>query len=74
VFRERAKKYLISGLEKGVPSLFVDVKGVYVDAKRMEIVGEILEETISQLEKDASLHDDGEYSPYRTGLTRLQTQ
>ena len=44
--------------------MFVDVKGVYVDAKRMEIVGEILEETISQLEKDASLHDDGEYSPY----------
>jgi len=40
--------------------LFVDVKGVYVEASKMEIVGEILEETITSLEKDASLHDDGE--------------
>lgn len=59
-FRNRARTYLVNGLERGVPSLFVDVKGVYVEASKMEIVGEILEETIVSLEKDASLHDDGE--------------
>jgi hypothetical protein len=58
-FRELTKTYLVSGLERGVPSLFVDVKGVYIDAERMRMVGEIVEEIIFQLEKDSSLHDDG---------------
>jgi hypothetical protein len=61
-FRNRARTYLVNGLERGVPSLFVDVKGVYVEAAKMEIVGEILEETIAALEKDASLHNDGKLS------------
>lgn len=59
-FRNRAKKYLIAGLERGVPSLFVDVKGLYTDADKLAIVGEIVEETVSNLEKDVSLHGDGE--------------
>ena len=58
-FRSRAKTYLIAGLERGVPSLFVDVKGVYTDAEKLAIVGEILEETVSKLEEDVSLHGDG---------------
>ena len=50
----------MNGLEKGVPSLFVDVKGVYVDASRMAIVGEILEDIVKSLENGSSLHGDGE--------------
>ena len=59
-FRQRARKYLVNGLEKGVPSLFVDVKGVYADSAKMAAVGEIVEEIISSLENETSLHGDGE--------------
>ena len=59
-FRPLARSYLINGLEKGVPSLFVDVKGVYIDyPEKMAVVGEIVEEIIGQLSKDLGLHDDG---------------
>jgi CII-binding regulator of phage lambda lysogenization HflD len=58
-FRARARAYLINGLERGVPSLFVDVKGVYSDPSRMSVVGEIFEEVISSLEKEISLHGNG---------------
>jgi len=61
VFRDLVKSYLITGLERGVPSLFVDVKGVYSSSNKMSIVGEVVEYIVSQLEKDASLHDDGEH-------------
>lgn len=57
-FRQLAREYLIAGLEKGVPSLFVDVKGLYTDGDKMKTVGEIVEDIVSQLEKE-SLHDDG---------------
>jgi peptide alpha-N-acetyltransferase len=39
--------------------LFVDVKGVYSDAAKMTAVGEIVEEVISQLQKEVSLHGEG---------------
>lgn len=48
----------MAGLEKGVPSLFVDVKGLYTDAGKMALVGEVVEEIVQKLEQ-GSLHDDG---------------
>lgn len=48
----------MAGLEKGVPSLFVDVKGLYTDAGKMAVVGEVVEDIVQKLEKD-TLHDDG---------------
>nr|XP_019044577.1 peptide alpha-N-acetyltransferase [Kwoniella bestiolae CBS 10118]OCF23507.1 peptide alpha-N-acetyltransferase [Kwoniella bestiolae CBS 10118] len=62
-FRELARAYIVKGLERGVPSLFVDVKGVYTDAEKMKIVGEIVEEIVGKLEKDASLSNDDSISP-----------
>ncbi|WWC63187.1 uncharacterized protein I303_105787 [Kwoniella dejecticola CBS 10117] len=62
-FRELAKAYIVRGLERGVPSLFVDVKGVYTDSEKMKVVGEIVEEIVAKLEKDASLTDDDSISP-----------
>ncbi|WWC71667.1 uncharacterized protein I206_105625 [Kwoniella pini CBS 10737] len=62
-FRELARAYIVKGLERGVPSLFVDVKGVYTDSTKMKVVGEIVEEIVSKLEKDASLSDDDSISP-----------
>ena len=44
-----------------MPSLFVDVKGLYRDASKMAAVGEIVEELVADLEKE-KLHDDGEPS------------
>lgn len=58
-FRTRVKPYLINGLEKGIPSLFVDVKSLYQNPEKMAAVGEIVEELIESLQKDSSLHDDG---------------
>ncbi|KAK8854865.1 hypothetical protein IAR55_003604 [Kwoniella newhampshirensis] len=62
-FRELARAYIVRGLERGVPSLFVDVKSVYSDASKMTAVGEIVEEIVSKLEKDASLGGDDSISP-----------
>ncbi|ORY35432.1 NMDA receptor-regulated protein 1-domain-containing protein [Naematelia encephala] len=67
-FRDRARTYLINGLERGVPSLFVDVKGVYQDATKMAVVGEIMEELVAELEKNASLHNDATIAPPTTLL------
>lgn len=58
-FRSRIRPYLVNGLEKGIPSLFVDVKSLYADADRMAAVGEVVEEIIETLQKEASLHGDG---------------
>jgi peptide alpha-N-acetyltransferase len=49
-------------LEKGVPSLFVDIKGLYRDASKMTAVGEIVEGLIVDLEQE-KLHDDGKSLP-----------
>ncbi|KAK4688996.1 N-alpha-acetyltransferase 15/16, NatA auxiliary subunit, partial [Tremellales sp. Uapishka_1] len=68
IFRELASKYVTIGLERGVPSLFVDVKGVYGDAEKMKIVGDIVEEIVAKLEKDAGLYDDNTISPPTTLL------
>jgi tetratricopeptide (TPR) repeat protein len=38
--------------------LFVDVKGLYRDASKLKIVGEIMEDLITSLENE-KLHDDG---------------
>lgn len=58
-FRELAQAYIIKGLERGVPSLFVDVKSIYSDQEKMVIVGEIVEGIIQKLEKDSTLSNDG---------------
>lgn len=58
-FRELTQAYIIKGLERGVPSLFVDVKSIYSDQEKMVIVGEIVEGIIQKLEKDSTLSSDG---------------
>ena len=41
-----------------MPSLFVDVKGLYRDASKMAAVGEIVEQLVVDLEAE-NLRDDG---------------
>ncbi|KAF9482671.1 N-terminal acetyltransferase A, auxiliary subunit [Pholiota conissans] len=42
-FAELAKSYLVQGLTKGIPSLFVDVKSLYVDAEKRDTIERIVE-------------------------------
>lgn len=67
-FRSLVRDYIVRGLERGVPSLFVDVKGVYADAAKMVTVGEVVEEIVSKLEAEASLHGDDTVPPPTTLL------
>ncbi|EIW67336.1 hypothetical protein M231_02521 [Tremella mesenterica] len=57
-FRSFARPYIITGLERGIPSLFVDVKGVYEDVAKMQAVGELVADIVQQLEKESSLEED----------------
>ncbi|KAG6907698.1 hypothetical protein DXG01_007754 [Tephrocybe rancida] len=47
-FRELVKPYLLSGLTKGIPSLFVDIKSLYTDLSKREIVEEIVESALAE--------------------------
>ncbi|KAJ7135988.1 NMDA receptor-regulated protein 1-domain-containing protein [Mycena epipterygia] len=40
-FRELVTPYLLSGLKKGVPSLFSDIKGLYQDQPKQQIIEEV---------------------------------
>ncbi|KAG5716214.1 N-alpha-acetyltransferase 16, NatA auxiliary subunit [Termitomyces sp. T112] len=42
-FRDLAKSYLLSGLTKGIPSLFVDVKSLYTNASKRDVIEELAE-------------------------------
>lgn len=42
-FRELVKPYLLSGLTKGIPSLFSDVKTLYRDDEKRQAIEEIVE-------------------------------
>jgi tetratricopeptide (TPR) repeat protein len=52
-FRELAKTYLISALSKGIPSLFADIKPLYKDTQKLQIVEGIVEEYKKSLVADA---------------------
>lgn len=68
-FHQQVREYIVTGFEKGIPSLFVDVKGLYTDAGKMAVVGEVVEEIVQDLESD-KLHDDGK-PHFCTGFREL---
>lgn len=49
-FRNRASSYLINALAKGIPSIFVDVKALYDDDSKRQIIGELAESYRASLE------------------------
>lgn len=59
MFRVLATTYIVAGLERGVPSLFVDIKSLYQNGDKMAVVGEIVEDVVTKLEAETSLHGDG---------------
>ncbi|KAM6492442.1 NMDA receptor-regulated protein 1 domain containing protein [Amanita muscaria] len=53
-FEELVKPYLISSLEKGIPSLFADIKSLYKDESKRQTIASIGEELITQHTEPAS--------------------
>ncbi|PSR74379.1 hypothetical protein PHLCEN_2v9887 [Hermanssonia centrifuga] len=42
-FKELAESYLVAGLKKGIPSLFADIKSLYDDPQKLEVIESIVE-------------------------------
>ena len=42
-FRALIRPYLLNGLMKGIPSLFVDVRALYLDKDKRNIIEELME-------------------------------
>ncbi|CEQ41002.1 SPOSA6832_02667, partial [Sporobolomyces salmonicolor] len=55
VFRSKASTYLLNALSKGVPSVFADIKALYVDQEKQRIVGEIVEAFRKGLEEKGAI-------------------
>lgn len=53
-FIARARAYLVAGFERAIPSLFVDVKGLYRDRTKLEAVERLLIELQGKWEAEAS--------------------
>ena len=51
-FRELVKPYLLSGLTKGIPSLFSDIKALYRDDEKRQIVEDIVETALVEFASD----------------------
>ena len=43
-FKELIEVYLMSGLTRGIPSLFADVKSLYNDEQKRKIVEDVMEQ------------------------------
>jgi N-alpha-acetyltransferase 15/16, NatA auxiliary subunit len=54
-FRSLIRPYLLNGLIKGIPSLFVDVRTLYVDAEKRHIIEELVESFREKSEKGESI-------------------
>jgi N-alpha-acetyltransferase 15/16, NatA auxiliary subunit len=57
-FKDLARPYLLSGLKKGIPSLFFDVKGLYGDGKKRQVVEDIVEQVRESLSPAGTLSSE----------------
>jgi peptide alpha-N-acetyltransferase len=57
-FTNRATAYIIAGLERAVPSLFVDIKGLYGDKDKLKAVEDIVTDMKAKLEAGEGLQQD----------------
>ncbi|CAE6415873.1 unnamed protein product [Rhizoctonia solani] len=51
-FRSLVEPYLWAGLQRGIPSLFVDIKSLYKNDEKRAVVEEIVEEILAKLKPD----------------------
>jgi hypothetical protein len=62
-FGDLVRSYLVSGLTRGVPSLFVDLKGLYGEQSKRQIIEEIVEEVRGKLNSGDSPPLNGSLLP-----------
>ena len=63
-FKSLVEPYLLAGLEKGVPSLFADIKSLYKDAEKLGIIESVVEAhrvVHSESSKPGDDHDPSTY-------------
>lgn len=58
-FRTRASTYLTNALSKGIPSVFADIKSLYTDKEKCQIIGELVEEYRQGLEAKGTFGVEG---------------
>ncbi|KAF8624974.1 hypothetical protein AX15_005610 [Amanita polypyramis BW_CC] len=63
-FKELVKPYVLSGLERGIPSLFADLKALYKDESKRQSIEEIAEESVKNQKPDASASNSEEPTNY----------
>jgi len=60
-FSIRVEKYLLRGLTRNVPSLFVDIKPLYADTAKRQFVENFMKSYCERLEANQGLDSDGRY-------------
>lgn len=58
-FKTLVENYLTAGLERGVPSLFSDLKALYANASKRTSIGHIAEAMLDNLETTGTLSGSG---------------
>ncbi|KAG6812172.1 hypothetical protein H0H92_004040 [Tricholoma furcatifolium] len=62
-FRDLIKSYLYSGLTKGIPSLFVDIKALYSDPSKCDTVQELVEAALKEFSPSANTPSSSDVEP-----------
>lgn len=77
-FRALADRYILSALEKGIPSLFADIKALYTDTSKRDIIQTIVEAlreklTLPESQPTSTTPDDEPVSEAEPPTTYLWT-
>ncbi|KAI0075976.1 N-terminal acetyltransferase A, auxiliary subunit [Panus rudis PR-1116 ss-1] len=70
-FKQRAERYLFSALEKGIPSLFTDIKSLYKDPVKQQTIESIVEALRERLSTPSPPQPPSETEPPTTYLWTL---
>lgn len=63
-FRNEVDSYLRAGFHKGVPPLFVDLRSLYKNKQKIQIIEELLESYVNNLTKFSSFDSEGNVLHY----------
>ncbi|KAJ5374891.1 hypothetical protein N7517_006897 [Penicillium concentricum] len=63
-FKQAADAYLLRGLKKGVPSLFVNIKQLYIDPAKRDVVQELVEGYLSEKVSNGSAESNGDNTEF----------
>lgn len=56
-FKELAQNYITRGLTKGIPSLFADLKALYLDKEKQQVIEDIVDNLRSEYTPTTPRHD-----------------